>query len=304
MFNKKVAAIVVTYNRANLLIRCLDNILNQELKPDIVYIIDNNSTDNTYDMLKDNKYINNTNNSIKFKYYKLEKNSGGAGGFYEGLKYAFEDKYDLFWLMDDDGIPDKQCLKELIKYTDEYQFISPLVLSDEDSKVLSFGIHGILEKDVLLSKYKEKIENVANPFNGVLFTRDMVCKIGFPKKDMFIWGDENEYQQRALKHGFKVVTILQAIHYHPKNRIKQIDILFGKSKVNFPDGELRQYCLFRNYAFIFFNYYPRKRFIKWFIKYIYLFIISKKLDLKGLIFFLKSTKDGLNNNFNNHHKYI
>ena len=46
--NKKVGIVVVTYNRKQLLLKCLDSLINQKLKPDAIYIVDNNSTDNTY----------------------------------------------------------------------------------------------------------------------------------------------------------------------------------------------------------------------------------------------------------------
>ena len=42
-----VCSVVVTYNRKNLLVKCIDALINQELKPDAIYIVDNNSTDQT-----------------------------------------------------------------------------------------------------------------------------------------------------------------------------------------------------------------------------------------------------------------
>ena len=52
-----VCAVVVTYNRKQLLLKCLDSLINQKLKPDAIYIVDNNSTDNTESDLKDAGYI-------------------------------------------------------------------------------------------------------------------------------------------------------------------------------------------------------------------------------------------------------
>jgi GT2 family glycosyltransferase len=43
----KIAAVVVTYNRKDCLINCLNAIRLQTLPPDIMYIIDNHSTDGT-----------------------------------------------------------------------------------------------------------------------------------------------------------------------------------------------------------------------------------------------------------------
>ena len=42
-----VCTVVVTYNRKDLLIKCIESLVNQTLKPQAIYIVDNNSTDNT-----------------------------------------------------------------------------------------------------------------------------------------------------------------------------------------------------------------------------------------------------------------
>jgi GT2 family glycosyltransferase len=104
--NNTVCAVVVTYNRKDLLIKCLDSLTNQSVTPQAIYIIDNNSTDKTEQMLYENEYITHipdfnkkftnqtTINDILIKYIRLPENTGGAGGFYEGVKEAYEDGYD------------------------------------------------------------------------------------------------------------------------------------------------------------------------------------------------------------------
>ena len=48
---EKIAAVVVTYNRKDLLGQCLDSLLRQSHPLDALYIIDNHSTDGTYESL-------------------------------------------------------------------------------------------------------------------------------------------------------------------------------------------------------------------------------------------------------------
>jgi rhamnopyranosyl-N-acetylglucosaminyl-diphospho-decaprenol beta-1,3/1,4-galactofuranosyltransferase len=57
--NKKetVCAVVVTYNRKNLLLECLEAIRRQTRPVDGIYIIDNASDDGTPELLKENGYI-------------------------------------------------------------------------------------------------------------------------------------------------------------------------------------------------------------------------------------------------------
>ncbi len=52
MLMTKVAAVIATYNRANLLLRCLDAINNQTVRPQIIYVVNNASTDNTMECLR------------------------------------------------------------------------------------------------------------------------------------------------------------------------------------------------------------------------------------------------------------
>ena len=41
------------------------------------------------------------------------------------------------------------------------------------------------------------IRDVVIPFNGVLVTRELVERIGLPREEFFIWGDDHEYRLRA-----------------------------------------------------------------------------------------------------------
>lgn len=294
---EKTCAIIVTYNRKELLTRCLDSVINQSFPPQKIIIIDNFSTDATYEYLVSNNYLDNE----KIQYTRLDRNTGGAGGFYEGLLLASKAGFDYFWTMDDDGCPVNDCLENLVSFVNEYDFISPLVVSEHNNDLLSFGINGEKLVSNVVNKNIELIEGVANPFNGILLTKRLVDTIGLPKKDMFIWGDENEYQSRAKRFGMKICTVLKARHIHPENRIKS-KIIFNKIKINLPDGKLRRYCYFRNYTYILSKYYGKKELLKWYIKYISLFIYYG--DFSGVLFFLKASYHGITNDFSHHEEYF
>lgn len=243
-----IACIVVTFNRKDLLNRCLNAIKKQTYKPKTIYVVDNASTDGTQDFILSSGYINNGINGIRFKYYRCKTNGGGAGGFYTGMKTAFEDaKYDGLWVMDDDGEPETNCLKELVSFLKERDYIAPLVLSDEDHQTCSF-IPGATFAD-----FHEKadqsgvIEGWASPFNGILYSSRLIKRIGFPKKDMFIWGDEINYQIRAEKAGFHRMTTINALHYHPINRQETVcNINTYNATIVVTDVDWKLYCCIRN----------------------------------------------------------
>ena len=106
----KITAVVVSYNRKELLVDCIKSILSQTRKPDQVVIINNASTDGTLDTLKSMGY---TTNPCIF-IISMEKNIGGAGGFHEGIKYAYNNNADWIWCMDDDCIPYPDALELLL----------------------------------------------------------------------------------------------------------------------------------------------------------------------------------------------
>ncbi len=55
--SEKVCAVVVTYNRKELLIECLESLKEQSRTLDAILIIDNASTDGTPELLLKNGYI-------------------------------------------------------------------------------------------------------------------------------------------------------------------------------------------------------------------------------------------------------
>ena len=242
----KTAAIIVTYNRKELLLRCIEAVSTQSSLPNAIFIIDNASTDGTEDLLRDKGIINRKKlyNGIDIEYHNTKTNGGGSLGFYLGLKLCYERNiFDYFWVMDDDGEPEHNCLKELLSHSYLGDYLSPIVLDIDDHKYLAFG-NDIKAIDYIRSRSinNSYIPNIANPFNGILYSKEYIKKVGYPKKEMFIWGDEINYDLRARKCGFIPNIIISAIHYHPKNRASLSPYFFIKRKVVFINVKWKMYC--------------------------------------------------------------
>lgn len=247
-YEYNIGCVVVTFNRKNLLKRCLNAIEQQTYKPKTVYIIDNASTDGTDEYIVSAGYCNQDVNGIFFQYHKCEKNEGGAGGFYTGMKLASEsDSFDGIWVMDDDGEPDKNCLKELVPFLKDRDYIAPVVLSDEDRDACSFVPNATYSEFCKKADSNGIVEGWASPFNGILYSARLIKKIGYPKKEMFIWGDEINYQIRAEKAGFHRMTTIKAIHYHPVDRqnvVRNADTF--NAYLVIVDVDWKLYCAIRN----------------------------------------------------------
>lgn len=273
--DEKIAAIIVTFNRVTLLEKCIQAVINQTKIPDKIFIIDNASTDNT------EAFIKNINNSL-ITYHKLPENIGGAGGFYTGCKLAFAQNYDWLWLMDDDGQADQHCLATLWQYKQNYHFICPLVLSIEDHDQFSFAYHN---KNKLIYSIYDLPEQMylteVKPFNGTLLSKQLIQTIGFPLKEMFIWGDEVEYILRTQKYHFQTVTITQAKYYHPLMKQVFQNTILGKV---ISANTLKTYCFYRN------HFYIKQKYSKIVLLWAMLSLLKyiSILDYKNLIIVLKA----------------
>ncbi|OED30504.1 glycosyltransferase family 2 protein [Methanosphaera sp. WGK6] len=240
--NNTVCAVVVTFNRKELLIKCLDSLLNQTLKPDAIYIVDNNSTDNTPELLKQNNYLTqtsiiNTNeiwtsqtkyDEVKIKYIHLPENIGGAGGFYHGVKEAYDDNYDFIWIMDDDAFPTKTCLENLKPYfnLEDTVGLASLKLDLEDNILYHhrgyFNFkHGLpIQEHITDEDIKNPVKDIDMvSFVGLLVKREAITKIGFPKKEFFIHTDDLEYCIRLRSVG-KIKLIPKSIIKHAEGSVK------------------------------------------------------------------------------------
>ena len=252
----RILACVVTYNRKELLIRNIDSLLKQKYPCDIL-ILDNKSTDGTYEYLKGKNYFNNKN----IYYVCSDKNSGGSGGFYQCCEYGLNHDYDYLWLMDDDGYClNEETLSVLVNnIKDDKTILNSLVLQNEDT--LTFSLHGTNKKSEIISLSNNGIlDDEANPFNGTLVPINIIKTIGGVNKDFFIYGDETEFMLRTKKYGFNYKTVVNSLYYHPVNNPEIIKVKFLGYKadvIKLPNWKL--YCFVRNYSCINLNYFSNKQ---------------------------------------------
>ncbi len=208
---KKTICVIVTYNRLGCLKVCLSALKNQTAQDFDILVVNNGSTDGT------KEYIDELEDVLKIH----QENLGGAGGFYAGMKYGFENNYEWVWLMDDDGAPAPNQLEELMRHKNDSWCLNALVINKDNHAQFSFPPH---DKTLTVDEIRKKsvVRNFCHPFNGTLYHRKLIEQIGLIKKEMFIWGDEKEYTARAMKAGIIPITVTSAIHYHPKEKAQKV----------------------------------------------------------------------------------
>lgn len=217
MKNKKIGIVIVTYNRLSCLKECIEKVFSQKRKYDCVIIIDNKSTDGTAE------YLDSVNGIIV---RHMAKNLGGAGGFYTGVKEAKKQECDWCTLIDDDAMLNDNFLYNLEKWQISHndilalnpQVITENNISEDYSRRYHFDkkLNKYYEWFVPIDEYnKESFECDLVTFCGLTFNLGLVEKIGYPKKEMFIFYDDTEYSLRLRKYT-KIYTVCSAVINHKK----------------------------------------------------------------------------------------
>ena len=191
-------AIVVTYNRLELLKEGVEALLQQTRSCDIL-IVDNASTDETplwatqYALDHPSVFYENTGSNL-----------GGAGGFNYGMRHGVEMGYDYIWIMDDDAIADPEALAKLQEAGEKlpsYGFLASVVYWTDKSLCemnrQRTPSHYLVKEDVDKAiKEKQLIPIETATFVSLLIPRETILKVGLPIKEFFIWSDDVEYTVR------------------------------------------------------------------------------------------------------------
>jgi len=215
---KNIIAVIVTYNRLNLLKECIDAVRNQTFPVQKIIVVNNGSTDGTGEWLE-------LQNDIAVKH---QENLGGSGGFYTGIKDASAYNCDWVWIMDDDTICEQNALFLLVRKLSVFEaekvgFICSKGLWTDGSPHLMniVDIKPVFNKIIPFNKYDQHNLFLTEgcSFVSVLINMEAVKKLGLPYKEFYIWGDDQEYTHRITKAGYLGLYCPESIVLHktPKN---------------------------------------------------------------------------------------
>lgn len=246
----RVAAVVVTYNRCDMLKQCVEHLRAQKLAGGIsldVLVIDNASTDDTlYTLtpyLEDGAVI----------YYNTGANLGGAGGFAYGMRVAVEAGYDLLWVMDDDCLPSPTALDALLgagTRVGEWGLLSS-VAKWKDGSICAMNV----QRHPLFKNIEDFTPEVQPctlaSFVSLLVPAVVVREVGLPYAEFFIWTDDWEFTRRISRKypcyvvGDSLVTHASAtnnpgnIYTDPEERLGRYQYIYRNDCVLYREEGLR-----------------------------------------------------------------
>lgn len=217
----KVAAVVVTYNRIDLLKECIDAIRRQTRPLDEIIVVNNGSTDGTTEWL---------NNQVDVTVI-LQDNQGSAGGQHTGINRAYEKGYDWIWCMDDDAYPQPDALGVLLSAYEQldsptdvavlqsqvHNFVEeiPWGISRLRKNVLGFLLRGPSESVSLSDRAVKEVDLL--PFVGFLMKASVIQDVGLPRRELYLTIDDWDYCVRIAQSGYRLLAVPDSIVKHKQH---------------------------------------------------------------------------------------
>lgn len=238
----KTAAVVVTYNRIDLLKQCIVHLQAQTMPVDII-VVDNASTDGTGNLF--------VSPEESICYFNTGANLGGAGGFNYGMRKAVEMGYEFVWVMDDDTLPNSDAHEKLLEADNRlngmYGWLSSLALWTDGTeckmnrqkiKPKEFEYLHLIQYGIISAEQASFVS---------LFLRSSAIKeYGLPVKEFFIWGDDVEFTRRiSVRNGAPCFLVGSSVVIHAMGTNNGSNIA-----TDIPDRIDRYRYTFRNEAYL------------------------------------------------------
>lgn len=240
------AIVVVTFNRSQLLAGLLTSIRNMDPKPGRVIVIDNASADNTTEVVESFRDDLGT----ELVYRRLDTNTGGSGGFSEGMRTAYELGAEWIWLMDDDVEVIENGLARMGAWAPRFKSIQGRRYDFDGSPF--YWQYRVAERmgipiPFAPAKFDESGYRSMNSgcFEGMFIHRSIVKQIGLPDPRFFIYWDDQVYGWLASRLTHSV--IVDEFVLRRTREIRQWDM--GVRHLNASSNAYRFYIM-RNRAYI------------------------------------------------------
>ena len=222
----KTAVVVLNWNGKQSIKDCLDSLLDQTLKTQII-LIDNGSVDGSLEIIQKN-YPN-------IDLIINQKNLGFAGGVNQGIKRAIELNLDYVALFNDDAVADEQWLAHLVGSLDKnhgvgiatckFMTIDRKRLDSTGDLYTSWGLPFPRGRDEAVSTKYDNLTEVFGASGGASIYRiKMLKEIGLFDNDFFAYYEDIDISFRAQLADWRVTYIPEALAYH------QIGASSGKIK--------------------------------------------------------------------------
>lgn len=204
---EKIYVVIVTFNGKQWYDRCFKS-LKQSVIPIKTIVVDNASTDDTAEYLK--------NHFPEIHYIQSDVNLGFGQGNNKGIRYALDKGADYVFLLNQDAWIEPDTIGKLVEIHQlhqEYGILSPMHLNAEKTEIEKGLMHYIADYQItstmlindlyfncLSDVYETKYVNAA----AWLLPAKTLETVGGFDPLFFHYGEDGNYMQRVLYHGMKI----------------------------------------------------------------------------------------------------
>ncbi|MDA0350345.1 MAG: glycosyltransferase family 2 protein, partial [Verrucomicrobia bacterium] len=230
----KVGIIILSWNRKDEIIACLDSVAVLNYPNFQVYVVDNHSSDGSLD------YLSLEESGGRLILIKNSENFGYTGGNNLGMKAALGDDCDYLWLLNNDAVVEPSSLSYLVDYAEtspRLGLLSPLIsFIDEPDSFTECGARinwSKQEMEIADSPEEAKrwlIES-SNSFllsgTALLVKRQTALDLEGLDERFFAYGEDRDYSLRAINLGYKAGIVSNARVFHSKsNHVRALHFYF------------------------------------------------------------------------------
>jgi GT2 family glycosyltransferase len=211
-----VTVVIVTYNGEQWLTRCLKSVFASTIPINVV-VVDNYSTDKTFDII---------NQFPGVKLIRLNENSGFGHANNIGLSEALSKNMDYVFLLNQDAYLEETTIERLIDVHQNhkaYGILSPIHLNGNGLSLdINFSNYLRSNKSIIFDALKtNRLKAVYDvPFvnaAGWLIPKQTLLDIGGFDPIFYHYGEDVNYCQRILFHGFKIGVVPDAFMRHDRD---------------------------------------------------------------------------------------
>lgn len=215
----KLAVILVNYRGWRDTLACVESLRVSDYSPLDIIVVENGSPDESYARLQDLAGVH---------LIKLERNLGFAAGCNVGMRAARARGAEFIWLLNNDTVVERRAASVLVDLAhrhDDAHFFGCLIAFASDPSRLWFGGG---EFDPLTGTvghvgYMQRVEAFSSFAPAVtqwisgcslLVRTSSLDRVGYMDEDLFLYGEDLDWQLRAAQHGSVAMIARECLVHH------------------------------------------------------------------------------------------
>jgi len=215
----RVGVVTVTYNSAPVLHDFMDSLLSQSHSDFVLYVIDNNSSDETLTVLSEYS-------DSRLVVLPGKINVGVAEGNNIGIRAALKDGCDSVLLLNNDTVFDPNLLANLADAFEHYpcDMVVPKIMHfDDPEKIWCAGGYFIgIRGSARHFGYRQRDRGAFDqprlvdysPTCCMLIKKEVFARVGLMDANYFVYFDDTDFCQRASRTGIRLLYLPSARLLH------------------------------------------------------------------------------------------